>query len=89
MTIQLELSEDTLARVQDDADRLGIESEEVVRRLIEATYPRPVSASIQRKLDALHRFVSSSPPDTPHLSEYAMSRESMYEHEVLNREERP
>lgn len=83
MTIQIELNESILGRIKAEADRLGVDPQEVVKHLLETAYPSPVPSDQKIVLKAWDQFVETRPIDSPILSEYAMSRESIYENERL------
>ncbi len=84
MTIQLDLDDSIVGRIQAEADRLGLPPQVVVSRLIETAYPPHAPPDAEIVLGAWDQFVRSRPVNSPTLSEYAMSRESIYADERLD-----
>lgn len=82
MAITLELPEELEARLSAEAEARGISLREYVQErlggVVEAPGPRLSLAEIDRLLDEAADIV---PEGTPHLTDYAMSRESIYTRE--------
>lgn len=81
MTIAVELEEPTLSHVRREAERLEVEPQEVVKELVEQAFPQSPILTPEQQFAARQKFVACHAAQTPVLSEYAMSRESFYEHE--------
>ena len=84
MTIPLELEEPTLSNVRREAERLGVEMQEVVRKIVEQSFPQQPNLTPEEQLKAWREYTSRN-TTTVVLSDYAMSRESMYENERADR----
>jgi hypothetical protein len=83
MTLPLDLEETTFSRVQREAERLGIEPQEVVKRLVEQAFPTQPNLTSEQQLKIWEEHMATRPDNEPLLSDYAISRESFYEHERL------
>lgn len=79
----LDLEETTLSRVRQEAERLGVEPQEVVKQLVEQAFPAQPNLTLEQQLKAWQDYIASRPAGRPILSDYAMSRESFYENEKL------
>jgi hypothetical protein len=93
MSLVLELSPEQEQRLEAEASRQGLSSEEYVLRIVEERIGSPVTepGHLWRTLSPdewtrkFTAWAGSVVPDTPVLPDEAFSRESMYEDERHNR----
>lgn len=83
MTVTIELSDEKAAAVKAQAAALGLTVEEWLRQLAEQSAVYPSIVHLQKTdpeewARQFHEWVDSHDPNTPVLSDEAMSRESIY-----------